>query len=100
MVNRQGPCELEFRFFRPNAHEVYLVGDFNHWNEQATPMTKSADGAWVTQMKLPCGIYQFRYLADGQWFTDYAAFGLECCPHGFNSVVMVAETSQPACFHG
>ena len=79
----------DFRFFRPYACKVFLVGDFNDWREDATPMSRRADGCWFARLQLREGDFRFRYLADGQWFTDYAAFGVEEGPMGTNSVVRV-----------
>ena len=41
-----------------------------------------------------CVRIQFRYLGDGQWYTDYAAFGLEYGPFGMNSVVKVEPAER------
>ena len=79
----------EFRFFRPHALAVFLVGDFNHWREDALPMSLKANGYWHARVRLQEGEFRFRYLADGQWFTDYGAFGVEEGPAGMNSVVRV-----------
>lgn len=89
MVCHESGREIEFRFFRPEAKQVYLVGDFNGWNLSVCPMTRTENGEWRSRLTLPEGTYQFKYLADGEWFLDYAAFGLEHGPYGPNSVVMV-----------
>jgi len=94
----QGPDgTVEFRFFRPKARRIALAGDFNNWHQSCFPMTRDADGWWRYQLKLAPGCYQFRYRGDGQWYTDYAAFGLEHGPFGLNSVVLVdpALTHEP-----
>jgi 1,4-alpha-glucan branching enzyme len=80
---------VEFRFFRPNARMVFVVGDFNQWREDALPMSRKANGYWFARLRLRDGEFRFRYLADGQWFTDYGAFGVEEGPMGTNSVVRV-----------
>lgn len=89
MVTQAHDGMVEFRFFRPNALQVILTGEFNGWHKTNFPMTKGADGWWRYQLKLAPGCYQFRYLGDGQWYTDYAAFGIEPGPLGVNSVVKV-----------
>lgn len=33
-------CVVEFRFFRPTARHVQLVGEFNGWDPSATPMSR------------------------------------------------------------
>ncbi|HOI56322.1 MAG TPA: isoamylase early set domain-containing protein [Phycisphaerae bacterium] len=69
---------------------VFVAGTFNGWDNRSTPMKRSSDGRWEVLLKLPPGEHQFRYYADGQWFTDYAADGV--VPNGlgdFNSIVRV-----------
>lgn len=89
MVTVEGDW-VEFSFFRPHAQAVHLAGDFNDWRERELPMMLSADGYWRAKMRLPRGEFKFRYCADGQWFTDFAAFGLEPGRFGLDSVVRVA----------
>jgi len=52
-------------------------------------MVRSRDGYWTARMKLPPGEFRFRYCADGEWFADYAAFGVEPGRFGMDSVVRV-----------
>jgi len=80
---------VEFSFFRPDAQGVFLVGEFNEWRTDQLPMTRSEGGYWRMRLKLASGVFKFRYLADGTWFTDYAAFGVEPGPFGFDSVLHV-----------
>lgn len=55
-----------------NAEQLYLVGCFNQWNEQATPMKKLKNGDFKLELDLAAEqSYQFRYLTDqGQWFNE------------------------------
>jgi 1,4-alpha-glucan branching enzyme len=82
---------VEFRFFRPQAQRAYIAGDFNNWRSGEIAMARNSDGHWVARMKLPAGEFRFRYCADGEWFTDYAAFGVEPGRFGLDSVVRVAQ---------
>ena len=95
MVCHEFGREIEFRFFRPEASQVFLVGDFNGWNSTGQPMVRAENGEWLSRLTLPEGTYQFKYLADGEWFLDYAAFGLEYGPYGPNSVVVVQTKPVP-----
>ena len=85
-VKKQG---VEFRFLRPNATRVNLAGDFNGWSPDDVPMERLASGFWEAELRLPPGVFRFRYCADGQWYTDFAAFGVEPGPYGFVSIVYV-----------
>lgn len=78
-----------FRFYRPHARSVYLVGDFNEWHQQELPMKPSDDGHWQATLRLEPGSYRFRYQADGEWFADYAAFGIAYGPYGADGVVQI-----------
>ena len=79
-----------FSFFRPQAKRVYIVGDFNGWRDSEMPMTRQIDGTWIASVSLPEGDFKFRYRADGEWFVDYAAFGVECGDFGLDSVVRIS----------
>ncbi len=73
------------------ADQVYLVGDFNGWNETSHPMKCDRDdGTWYLVLELDSGRrYQFRYLVDGrEWHNDWEADDYEPNPFGgTNSVV-------------
>jgi 1,4-alpha-glucan branching enzyme len=57
------------------GEKVCLVGDFNNWDETATPMQADGDGAFTTTLSLEKGReYQFRYLVNGyEWHNDWQA---------------------------
>lgn len=80
-------------FYTPAAIEaesVYLVGDFNDWDEEATPMTPLKDGRFKVTLNLDIGEqYQFRYLVDkAEWHNDWEADKYVPNPFsGDNSVV-------------
>lgn len=89
MVNESNGV-VEFRFYRPEARQVALAGDFNDWRADQVFMRRDMDGYWSAKLMLPTGVYKFRYCADGVWYTDYAAFGVEPGRYGMDSVVRVA----------
>jgi hypothetical protein len=63
-----------FVYADPAAHSVALIGDFNHWDPSATPLSKTANGAWATTLKLKPARYEYAFLVDGKhWATDKAA---------------------------
>ena len=92
--------EVEFEFFRADVSSVLLCGDFTNWQDQPVRMQSIGHGWWKATAKLAGGDYRFRYFADGRWFTDFAAYGVEMTEDGMNSVLMVpkhshAITTQP-----
>ena len=55
------------------ADRVSLVGEFNSWDPEATPMTQDRfDGHWRASVDLePDRRYRFRYLVDDEaWLYD------------------------------
>ncbi len=93
MVTVKG-SRVEFRFIRPGARHVNVVGDFTGWREDEVPMQQIAEGCWQASVRLPSGCFRFRYVADGQWYTDYAAFGIEPGPFGPVGIVYVPSGTQ------
>jgi hypothetical protein len=59
----------------PEAARVSLVGDFNAWNADATPMKRLRDGSFTAVVELEQGRqYRFRYLIEGiRWENDWHA---------------------------
>jgi len=81
---------VKLEFNHDTEGPVFVAGTFNDWDVTSTPMKRGRNGSWTATLKLPPGEYQFRYVADGRWFTDFAADGL--VPNGFgelNSVLTV-----------
>ena len=77
----------------PEAKEVFLVGTFNNWDPEATPMTRLKNGEFKITLDLETGAeYTFRYLIEGElWENDWEAD--KYVPSGIegqdNSVVVV-----------
>ena len=94
MVNVDGQW-VEFRFYRPQATAVHLAGDFNDWREGELPMVRGNGGYWHARMRLPAGEFRFRYCADGEWYTDFAAFGVEPGRFGLDSILLVPTRPLP-----
>ncbi len=72
------------------ADSVYVVGDFNGWDMTALPMQQDAQGQWKATIEVEAGgVYQFRYLCDGDWLNDNQADAYYANDYGgHNSVVM------------
>jgi len=73
-------CTVEFSV-NPNAaagaEKVYLVGEFNSWDETSLPMKKNPDGSFSLKKQLETNKkYQFRYVLDlngKTWINDWKA---------------------------
>lgn len=78
------------------ADKIYVTGDFNNWSQSATPMHQGRDGVWRATVDLPAGRqYEFRYLIDGRWHTDYHADGSYANTFGSENSVVRADEPRP-----
>ena len=89
MTTHLGNGWIEFRFYRPDVSAVHVAGSFNGWSMQRSPMQAEGLGWWRLSLKLPPGEHQFRYVADGEWYTDHAANGIAPTRSAWNSVLVV-----------
>jgi 1,4-alpha-glucan branching enzyme len=57
------------------AGRVSLVGDFNGWNVESTPLTRLKNGDYSIVLELPTGAaYRFKYCIDRErWENDWHA---------------------------
>lgn len=89
-------CKVTFRVSKKaasSAGSIFLVGDFNEWDTQATPMNQLKSGDFTTVVELDTSEpqYQFRYFIDEtKWENDadadlYIPNGID----GENSVIRV-----------
>jgi len=70
---------------------MYLVGDFNQWNEASHPMKKMKNGGFSLEIELPLGQdCQFRYRSgDNVWLNDPEADAYVPCGHiGYENCVV------------
>lgn len=86
-------CKVTFSLPAAVQGEVaHLVGDFNNWDEAATPMKRQKDGSFSITLDLELDReYQFRYLVNNaEWHNDWQADKYTPNPFsGDNSVVVV-----------
>lgn len=75
-----------FQIKAPEAHHVYLAGEFTGWETDPIKLKKSKNGTWKTTVALPAGTHQYRFMVDGEWRDDPAAterivnsFGTQNC---------------------
>lgn len=77
-------CKVKFQL-KPEdingANSIYLVGDFNDWNNESHPLKKRKDGSFQIEVELALGYdYQFRYRTESDdWFNDIEADAFVPC---------------------
>lgn len=79
------PAEREtaFRISAPEAKDVYIVGDFNHWKmNDESRLSRDPSGRWEKTFTLSPGKYRYKFVVDGQWVLDSLNQDKEQNPYG------------------
>ncbi len=73
------------------ALDVALVGDFNGWDERATPMLRrKGDGTWSAEVELAPGRHVYAFVVNGEsWLVDPLAPQVPDAGYGPANAVMV-----------
>lgn len=93
MKSNKDICRVTFTLPKEiEAKNVTLVGEFNNWDKNATPMKRKRDGSYSVTLDLQSGKeYRFRYLLDGTlWENDWDADSY--VPNGFDGEDSVVTT--------
>ena len=61
--------DVTFRY-EGSASTVYLAGSMNGWSTSGTKLTKGSDGVWSVTVSLAPGVYEYKFIVDGEWVTD------------------------------
>ncbi|HEY9515780.1 MAG TPA: isoamylase early set domain-containing protein [Gemmatimonadaceae bacterium] len=66
---------VQFVLVAPSASRVSLVGDFNGWDDRATPLSEaSSRGVWAVEVPLEPGRHAYAFVVnDSAWVADPAA---------------------------
>jgi transcriptional regulator with XRE-family HTH domain len=72
MATKCAKKKVDFEISAPDARKVQITGDFTSWNEKGITMKKNKTGLWKTSMSLKPGRYEYKFIVDGQWWTDPA----------------------------
>lgn len=97
MIEIQGDGWVGFTFDQAVDLPVYLVGDFNGWNEASHLMAHQENGTYRVELRLNPGEYEFKYKCGSIWFNDSCAHKyVENCWGSENSVVVVPPIEEGA----
>ncbi len=70
-----GELKLYPHLFSYNAgdtspHRVMVVGDFNGWSHDATPMIRRGNGLFSVSIEMTEGVHLYKFMVDGKWVND------------------------------
>ena len=57
---------VSFAIYAPDKKSVHLIGSFNDWNHERTPLEQKEPGYWLTAFQLEKGTYEYQFLIDGE----------------------------------
>ncbi len=85
------PVQFTLRDVR--ASQVVLVGDFNYWSTDATPLERGAvDGTWSVTLPVTPGRHVYAFLIDGTtWMTDPRAQTARDLDFGRENSVLIVQ---------
>jgi chromosome partitioning protein len=74
--NEPMPLEPNFKkrftYYGPDAISVKIGGDFNNWNPTDDfHMERDEYGVWTKNISLKPGMYQYKFIVDGEWVEDH-----------------------------
>lgn len=92
-----GSTAVTFVFRAPGATRVSLVGDFNGWDPDATPLARATTGEiWTAQVPLEHGLHAYAFVIDGQdWAPDPSAPLAPVTTFGRRNSLLVVGEDQP-----
>lgn len=83
--------KIEFSLNGVEATQVQIAGDFTAWESQPVALKKNKQGVWSARLLLAPGIYEYRYLVDGNWADDPNATSCVDNPFGTQNALIVVE---------
>jgi 1,4-alpha-glucan branching enzyme len=91
----EGVAQFVARF--PEAHSVAVVGAFNDWRPEATPLSDDDhDGVWDARVILPTGQHEYMFVVDGErWVPDPLAGRYVDDGFGRQNAVLVVRPGRP-----
>ncbi|HSE18875.1 MAG TPA: S8 family serine peptidase [Pyrinomonadaceae bacterium] len=83
---------LLFVFHDDEAASVAVAGDFNGWNQLATPLKRNSSGLWTTEIEVPrAGRFEYKFVVNGQRWLEDPSNGMKAPDSygGLNSVIVI-----------
>lgn len=67
-------CKVTFEVPAKESKKISIVGDFNDWNSEASPLKKLKNGKFKIILPFESGnSYEFKYVIDGEYANEEKA---------------------------
>ena len=64
-------CKVTFQVTAKESDNASVVGDFNKWNTETTPLKKLKNGTFKVVVPFESGkSYEFKYVVDGNYINE------------------------------
>jgi hypothetical protein len=83
------PPKVRLELSRPGAQSVAVAGSFNSWQPEQANST--GNGAWIKELTIGPGRYEYMFVVDGQWLADPNAREFTPNPFGGQNSVLVVN---------
>ena len=91
LVQRDGKKSWRFRVWAPHAKSVSVVGDFNDWDREQSPMTKvTSSGVWEAHVKGVKRYSNYKFSIE----TENGEFHLKADPYATHTETPPATASK------
>jgi 1,4-alpha-glucan branching enzyme len=82
---------VRFELIHATARSISIIGSFNGWRHDATPMSRVGADRWFQVLLLPPGTYEYQFLVDGKWMPDPQA--RKTTPNQFGEVNSILKVT-------
>ena len=65
-AHEYGDGHVSFAIWAAWKKSINLIGDFNDWDFQKTPLAVSDEGLWWVELDLPAGEHAYQFVVDGE----------------------------------
>jgi len=79
---------VRFEVEVPQARSISVVGNFNDWKPEATPLTFIGGTNWSRELSLAPGRYEYRFVVDGRWVDPPNAKAYVPNPRGGHNAIV------------
>ena len=90
-VKKKKAKKVAFTMVAPEAQNIFLAGNFNDWDRHSHPFKKGVKGIWKASVSLMPGVYEYRFLVDGEWQNDPTCTSFVANSYGSENCVLTVE---------